>query len=505
MLIVETIAKIRRDRLVQGKSIRSISRDRQLSRNTVRKVLRSEKTIPPSYHRDAQPRPKLGDFVAQLNDLLESNKKVPRRERLTFLHMFESLREAGYAGGYDAVRRYAHGWQSRQEHTADGAFVPLIFDPGEAYQFDWSHEIVVLGGITQTIKVAHTRLCHSRMRLIAGYPRETQEMVFDAHNQAFEFFGGSCIRGIYDNMKTAVDAVYAGKARKFNRRFEEMCLHYLVEPVACSPGAGWEKGQVENQVQNCRERFFVPRPNFESLAALNSYLRDRCIAEAKRLRHPEFPSETVFEVYQRERQTLIPYVSRFDGYRALTVATSKTCLVRYDRNQYSVASSAAAKPVELKAYADRVVIRHQGKIVAIHARCFGRDQVIYDPWHYVPILARKPGALRNGAPFRDWDLPDSLRRVRAHFSDLDDGDRQMVKVLNAVLTDSLEEVTTACEAALQAGTVSADIILNLLSRNQAPEPVASIDTPASLRVEQAPLANCERYDRLRQESSHATT
>lgn len=501
---METVAKIRRDRLVHHKSIRSISRDRGLSRNTVRKVLRSGKTVPPSYHRNDQPRPKLGDYLAQLDNMLESNKTVSRRERLTFLHMFESLRNAGYVGGYDTVRRYARAWQRRQSHSADGAFVPLIFDPGEAYQFDWSHEIVVLGGITQTVKAAHVRLCHSRMRLIIAYPRETQEMVFDAHDQAFEFFGGSCTRGIYDNMTTAVDAVYVGKARKFNRRFEEMCLHYLVEPVACSPGAGWEKGQVENQVQNSRERFFVPRPQFESLAALNIYLRNRCLTEAKRLRHPDLPDQTVFEVFQRERQTLIPYVSQFDGYRAQMAATSKTCLVRYDRNRYSVSSSAAGKPVELQAYADRVVIRYQGQIVATHARCFGRDQVIYDPWHYVPVLARKPGALRNGAPFRDWDLPDSLRRVRAHFDDLDDGDKQMVKVLNAVLTDSLEAVSSACESALQAGTVSADIILNLLARSQAPVPVSSVDTPASLHVEQAPLANCERYDGLREGSRHAT-
>ena len=504
MLVVETIAKIRRDRLIHGKSIRSISRDRRLSRNTVRKVLRTKETTQPSYHRNDQPRPKLGDYVARLDSLLESNQTLSRRERLTFLYMFESLRDAGYTGGYDAVRRYARAWQRRQEHSADDAFVPLIFDPGEAYQFDWSHEIVVLSGITQTVKVAHTRLCHSRMRLIVAYPRETQEMVFDAHDRAFAFFGGSCTRGIYDNMKTAVDAVYVGKARKFNRRFEEMCLHYLVEPVACSPGAGWEKGQVENQVSNSRERFFVPRPQFESLEALNIYLRSRCLAEAKRLRHPDLPQLTVFEVFQRERQTLIPYVSQFDGYRTQMTSASKTCLVRYDRNRYSVSSSAAGKAVELQAYADRVVIRHQGQILATHARCFGRDQVIYDPWHYVPVLKRKPGALRNGAPFRDWHLPDSLHRVRAHFADLDDGDRQMVKVLNAVLTDSLEEVSAACEAALQAGSVSADIILNLLSRRQAPEPVASIDTPASLHVEQAPLANCERYDGLREGLSHAT-
>ena len=131
-------------------------------------------------------------------------------------------------------------------------------------------------------------------------------------------------------------------------------------------------------------------------------------------------------------------------------------------------------------------MRLEGKIVARHRRNFGRDQVIYDPWHYLPVLQRKTGALRNGAPFRDWDLPDSLQRVRNHFEGLDDGDRQMVKVLNAVLTDSLTVVTSACETALSAGTISADIILNLVSRDQEPETAKPINTPAALELKQPP-------------------
>jgi transposase len=158
------------------------------------------------------------------------------------IRIFEELRRLGYEGGYDAVRRYARKWQ--REHlamTAD-AYVPLSFAPGEAYQFDWSHEIVVLNGVTTTIKVAHVRLCHSRMIFVRAYPRETQEMVFDAHDRAFAFFKGVCARGIYDNMKTAVDTVFVGKNRLFNRRFAQMCSHYLVEPTACTPASGWEKG-----------------------------------------------------------------------------------------------------------------------------------------------------------------------------------------------------------------------------------------------------------------------
>jgi len=165
------------------------------------------------------------------------------RERLTLIRLFEELRLLGYDGGYDAVRRYARTWgREHASHTA-AAFVPLSFAPGEAYQFDWSHEIVLVSGVTVTVKVAHVRLCHSRMMYCRAYPRETQEMVFDAHERAFAFFKGACTRGIYDNMKTAVDTIFVGKERQYNRRFLQMCSHHLVDPVACTPASGWGSGE----------------------------------------------------------------------------------------------------------------------------------------------------------------------------------------------------------------------------------------------------------------------
>ena len=157
------------------------------------------------------------------------------------------------------MRRYARTWRRDQVSATAAAYVPLSFAPGEAYQFDWSYEIVLIGGTTVTVKVAHLRLCHSRMLFVRAYPRETQEMVFDAHDRAFAFFKGACTRGIYDNLKAAVDAIFVGRERAYNRRFLQMCSHYLVEPVACTPASGWEKGQVENQVGLVRERFFSGR------------------------------------------------------------------------------------------------------------------------------------------------------------------------------------------------------------------------------------------------------
>ncbi len=496
MLVVETIGRIRRERLVKGKSIKQIARDLGLSRNTIRKVLRSEETSF-AYEREVQPRPKLGRWTAALDRLLTANAKSSVRERLTLIRLFEELRVLGYEGGYDAVRRYARKWSREHAGQTAAAFVPLSFAPGEAYQFDWSHEVVVMNGVTITVKVAHTRLCHSRMFIARAYPRETQEMVFDAHERAFAFFRGACTRGIYDNMKTAVDAIFVGKDRQYNRRFLQMCSHHLVEPVACTPASGWEKGQVENQVGLVRERFFTPRPRFKIYDELNAWLMDKCIAYAKTHAHPEQPDTTIWAAFEEERPHLVPYRGRFDGFHALPASVSKTCLVRFDNNKYSVSASAVGRPVEIQAYADRIVIRLDGRIVAEHARCYGRGETVYDPWHYVPVLARKPGALRNGAPFKDWVLPAALERVRRKLAGSDDGDRQMVAILAAVLTDGLLAVEAACAGALAEGVHSADVILNILARQRDTAPIAPIATPASLMLRHTPIADCARYDQLR--------
>jgi transposase len=496
MLVVETIAKIRRAYFVHKKPIKAICRELGLSRKVVRKVLRSDATEF-RYRRETQPQPKIGPWLERLDALLLANDSKAPRERLTLIRVFEALRGSGYDGGYDAVRRYARSWVQERGETTAQAYVPLSFAPGEAYQFDWSHEIVLINGVTVTVKVAHVRLCHSRMLFARAYPRETQEMVFDAHDRAFAFFKGACTRGIYDNMKTAVETIFVGKERAYNRRFVQMCGHYLVEPVACTPASGWEKGQVENQVGLVRERFFTPRLRVKSYDELNAWLLDQCIAYAKAHRHPELRDRTIWEVFEAERPSFVPYAGRFDGFHAVPASVSKTCLVRYDNNRYSVAASAVGRPVEIRAYAERIELRQDGRIVGEHCRCFGRDQTIFNPWHYVPVLVRKPGALRNGAPFKDWVLPSSLERVRRKLAAADDGDRQMVDILAAVLSDGLPAVERACGEALHNGVHAASVILNILARRRQPAAPSTIMTPDALRLRHEPTADCARYDSLR--------
>ena len=496
MLVVETIAKIRRAYFVQKKPIKAICRELGLSRKVVRKVLRSEATEF-RYTRETQPLPKIGPWRDELDALLLTNEGKASRERLTLIRVFETLRGSGYDGSYDAVRRYAKSWGQERGATIAQAYVPLSFAPGEAYQFDWSHEVVLINGVTVTVKAAHVRLCHSRMLFVRAYPRETQEMVFDAHDRAFAFFKGACTRGIYDNMKTAVETIFVGKERANNRRFVQMCGHYLVEPVACTPASGWEKGQVENQVGLVRERFFAPRLRVKSYDELNAWLMDQCIAYAKAHRHPELRDRTIWEAFEAERPSFVPYAGRFNGFHAVPASVSKTCLVRFDNNKYSVAASAVGRPVEIRAYADRIELRQDGRIVGEHRRCFGRDQTVFDPWHYVPVLARKPGALRNGAPFKDWVLPASLDRVRRKLAGADDGDRQMVEILTAVLSDGLPAVEAACSEALRGGVHAASVILNILARRREPAAPLTVMTPDALRLRHEPAADCARYDSLR--------
>ena len=436
MVGVDKIGEIRRAYFEQERPIKEIVRTLSASRATVRKIIRGHQTEF-KYARDVQPTPKLGVWVEALTEILESESKLAKRERRSTQRLFEELRGRGYDGAHDSVHRFVRSWREERARVPAHAYVPMSFAPGEAYQFDWSHETITLQGLPLTVKAAHMKLSHSRMPFVRVYFRETQELVFDAHDKAFQFYGGICRRGIYDNMKTAVEAIFVGKARRYNGRFLQMCSHHLIEPVACTPASGWEKGQVENQVGNLRDQMFRPKPRVKSLTELNAWLEDQCIAYAKRTRHPEFKDRTIWDVFEEERASLMQLRGPFDGFVEKAVRASTTCLIMADHNRYSVDARAAGRMVLVRSHAERVVVMLGDEVVADHPRQFQRDRIIYDPWHYLPVLMKKPGALRNGAPFKDWDLPAALTQVRAKLKPHTDGDRQFVKILGAVLDHGL--------------------------------------------------------------------
>jgi transposase len=496
VLCVETVGKIRRWYKVEGRSISEIARRLGASRNTIKKYVRNN-LIEPQYKQRAKRYPVIGPWVSRLALLLAEDAGKLKRERRTGCRLFEQLQEEGYSGSYVTLQRFVRAWKREQQHNPGQVFIPLVFAPGEAYQFDWSYETVELGGHTTQVKLAHLRLCHSRVFFITAYLREAQEMVFDAHGRAFSCWGGVAKRGIYDNLKSAVDLIFSGKERRYNRRFLQMCSHYLIEAVACTPGAGWEKGQVENQVGLVRERIFTPRLKCASLPELNELLARKCWELAAKLPHPEQPDCSRGEVFERdEKPALLPLSSVFDGFTERECRVSATSLVHYDRNRYSVDCRYAGKTVSVRAYADRIVMVADGQIVGEHPRSFEREKTFFDPWHYLLALENKPGALRNGAPFKDWALPAPIQELRGKLLARPGGDRQFVSILNAIRSDGLEAVAIACELALEAKAASSDYVLNALNRlkpGTSPEPVV---TAESLTLKEEPKADTARYDRL---------
>ena len=499
---MDMIGKIRRLSRRGKKSEREISRMTGLSRNTIAKWLQGEVDVEPKYRRGLQPN-KLTVFHDAIIQALKADARRAKRERRTAKALFLQIQATGYDGGYTRVTDFVRAWRESEGQAAlVNAFVPLSFELGEAFQFDWSEEGLVVGGIYYRLQVSHMKLCASRAFWLVAYPSQGHEMLFDAHTRSFTALGGIPRRGIYDNMKTAVDKVKKGKGRLVNERFATMCAHYLVDPDFCNVASGWEKGVVEKNVQDSRRRVWLDagKERFGNFTELNAWLGQRCRALWAEVRHPEYESFSVAEVLEHEQAYLMPMTTPFDGYVEKPARVSSTCLVSVARNRYSVPCEWFGQMVSTRLYPGSVVVVADDQVVARHERLNNSGETRYDWQHYVPLLQRKPGALRNGAPF--VDLPEPLQRLRRGLLRHAGGDRVMAQVLAIVPTAGLEAVLVAVELALEAGPpgrVSVEHVINVLARlNAVPVPPTAA---TSLQVSVPPLANTARYDSLRADAN----
>ncbi len=501
MISMEMMGKIRRMYFRDQLSLHEITKRTGLSRNTIRKWIRAPEATQPVYQRRALFN-KLSPFHATLEQALKADALRPKSQRRTAKALLAQIRAEGYDGGYSQLTAFIRAWRGQQGKSLR-AFVPLSFALGEAFQFDWSEEGLLIGGIYRRMQVAHLKLCASRAFWLVAYPSQGHEMLFDAHTRAFAALGGVPRRGIYDNMKTAVDKVNKGKGRTVNARFAVMCAHYLFDPDFCNVASGWEKGIVEKNVQDSRRRIWLEAQNerFSSFEALNAWLSQRCRALWHELTHPQYPGLSVAEVLELEQAEMMPMPAPFDGYVEKAVRVSSTALVSLGRNRYSVPCEFAGRWVSSRLYPTRVDLVADDAVIASHARLLDRDQVSYDWQHYLPLIERKPGALRNGAPFAD--LPRPLRQLRHGLARHAGGDRIMSQVLAAVPVAGLEAVLVAVELVLESGALSAEHILNVVARLTAAPPPVTVEN--HLPLKEVPLANPARYDRLRvaKERGHA--
>jgi hypothetical protein len=289
--------------------------------------------------------------------------------------------------------------------------------------------------------------------------------------------------------------VFVGKERKFNRRFMALANHYLFEPVACTPAAGWEKGQVENQVGNVREWLFTPRAKFESFNALNQWLEKRC-EELSSRQHPTLTSLTVADCFLKEQPLLRQITRPFAGYIEHLLKVSKTCLIRLDRNNYSVPAKWVGQTVSVRVTAYSLSVVAKGEIIAEHQRSFIRDEMVCNPWHYLSVLEKKPGALRHGIPFQAWDLPKPIQQVRTQLLRQDKGDKAFVDCLLLAKDAGLDAFEMACELTLKSSVVTGSIVLNEMRRLTEPAPLKELNACHHLKLNDEPQADFQRYDHL---------
>ena len=491
---MEMLGRIRRMYLRDKLSLHEIAKRTGLARNTLRKWLRTpEDVTTPTYSR-AKSYGKLAAFTEELEQSLKADAHRIKQDRRTAKALFLQIKAGGYSGGYSRVTDFIREWR-QSEGKKPHAFVPLTFELGEAFQFDWSEEGLVVGGIYRRMQVSHMKLCASRAFWLVAYPSQGHEMLFDAHTRSFAALGGVAQRGIYDNMKTAVDKVKKGKGRIVNARFAVMCAHYLFDADFCNIASGWEKGVVEKNVQDSRRRIWLEAKTrqFGSFQELNAWLGERCRALWSEIRHPEYKQFSVAEMLEQEQAEMMSMPTAFDGYVEKEAKVSSTCLVSVSRNRYSVPCEFAGQKVSTRLYPNRVSVVVGDAVAASHARLSDRGHTCYDWQHYIDLVQRKPGALRNGAPFAD--MPEPLKKLKQGLLRHTGGDKIMAQVLAAVPTAGLEAVLVAVELVIESGALSAEHVHNVVARLRASPVPQSVQT--TLELVDTPLANTARYDSLR--------
>jgi transposase len=494
VITMEMLGRIRRMHLRDKLSLHEISKRTGLSRNTLRKWLKVPEAVKAPRYSRAKSYGKLADFTAELELALKADAQRIKQDRRTGKALFLQIKAKGYGGSYSRVTDFIRQWRGA-EGKKPHAFVPLTFELGEAFQFDWSEEGMVVGGIYYRMQVSHMKLCASRAFWLVAYPSQGHEMLFDAHTRSFAALGGVARRGIYDNMKTAVDKVTKGKGRIVNARFAVMCAHYLFDADFCNVASGWEKGVVEKNVQDSRRRIWVEAKTrkFGSFDELNAWLAVRCRALWTEIRHPEYKQFSVAEMLEQEQLQMMSMPTPFDGYVEKESKVSSTCLVAVARNRYSVPCELAGQRVSTRLYPTRIKVVAGDAVVASHERLSDSGHTCFDWQHYIALVQRKPGALRNGAPFAD--LPEPLKKLKQGLLRHPGGDKIMAQVLAAVPTAGLESVLVAVELVVESGVLSAEHVHNVVARLNATPAAPTVES--ALELVEAPRANTDRYDSLR--------
>lgn len=496
MISVEDREQIRRAYFIEQKSLRQIAKELHVSRKTISKALASAEA---DVYTLKVPRaaPVLGPYKARIDALLAENEQLPPKQRYTGHRVFEVLQQAGFQGSEPTVRGYIA--QRRREKRRPKVYIPLEFDPATDAQVDWGEAVVELAGERVTVQLFYMRLCYSRKLFMMAFPAQKQEAFFEGHVRAFHYFGGVPHRITYDNLKAAVQKILQGRTRREQLAFIALRSHYLFESHFCTPGQGNQKGGVEHAVGFGRRNFLVPIPQVASFAQLNALLLTRC--QEDDTRQVDGQPVTIGEAWTLERPLL----------RALPAKDYACCVskpvtltpysqVDYDSNRYSVPADKVETHLTVKAYPFRVEVLYGDDVIASHPRCYGKNQDIYDPLHYLPLLEQRPGALQHAKPVRRWraSWPPVYEQLLAQLQAEADGLREFVRILRLHQEYPAHLIEQAITQALTYGCLHLDGIRLCVRQLMAPAlTVTTLDLSEHPQLGIAiELPDLRRYDQL---------
>jgi transposase len=500
MIKVEQKEQIRRAFYVEGKSIRQIQRETGYHRQTIRKALQ-DSAVPKYERKEPRSRPVLDPVKAIIDQWLAEDRNKPPKQRHTAKRIHERLTtEYGFAGAESTVRSYV---SQRRKAMRAQVFIPLSYQPGQTGQVDFGEAQVIIAGEQIKVQLFCLRLGYSKQPFVTAVPTQAQEAFFEGHVRAFDFLGGVPRELVYDNLKAAVKRILEGHNREEQTAFVAFRSHYLFESRFCTPRKGHEKGLVEGLVGYARRNWLVPVPEFASWDELNDYLLEKCSAEGKRkLRGME---TTIGEALAQERALMLPLPTHpYRCCKMQPVQPNGFGLVTFKTNRYSVPADHAHEDLWLRAYVDKVEITNGLQTLAVHTRCYKREQDILNPLHYLPLLEQRPGAWEQAKPIQQWKAhwPEVFDRYLAALRErlsTTQATREFVRILRLHEDHPEQVIAQALQQALDGHCYNADgvkqIVLHLTEPAQTTPPLDT-ETLSIPDVEPVTWPEVEQFDQL---------
>lgn len=489
---------------VEGLSQRKIATKLGISRNTVKKYLTNNE--PPttlnrqqSYRGKKEYSDETKRVLPIIDQWLEDDLKRWGKQKHTAVKIYDRLvKEYNFKGSESNIRKIVR----RRKQKLQEVFIPLEFQLGHQFQFDWGEADIILQGRKQRIYLFCIQLSASRLRFVRAYLHEKQEAFLDGFVHAFEFFGGVPTEGLFDNLKSAVLKILQGRDRLEQESFMALQAHYVFKAEFCNVRSGNEKGRVEGSVGYVRRNALVPEPEVQSMEELNEYLKDWCLQESEHRKVPH-TKETVAEMWEKEMEYLHPLPEQsFEACKLVSCKVNKTSLVTIDSNQYSVPCRYVGQAVWVKIFVNRIIVVAQNQVIAEHARSYERNQMITVLDHYLEALLKKPRAIRDAHAFQSSEIPEVFKRFHRKMREQEGaiGDRKFIRLLLLHREVGLEKLTQALLEAEQSQIYRYETvheIIQKLTNNQLNTLKLSIEkTPANLLDYKIKKSNIAQYEQL---------